>query len=728
MSKIFALVGMVVIMFSAAGGQPQYTYTFLTFSGANGPQVRGVNSSGQVVGSYFDNFSFTHGFLLKNGTACTPGTPDCVTIDAPGAIHTSLNGVNNSGVAVGFFDVFGSPHDHGFIAGAPAIDCPGATTTSATGINDAGDVVGFCVVPGPLGVLSPVEIFGFVRSGGVLTTNNLCERTFPTQPQTFFEGINNKGQIVGFCTSGDDIPTSFVLTDGIPTILKITPRGIDDAGEILGTTNGVNTLLLTSGTSCNASGSNCVTISCPDASSTSGRSISSTGQIVGTCDIPSGPNAGLQFFVARPGCQVNFPSANSLQQRLPYHQFDPPWNTDIYAHHSPTEIDTSCVLSQNKPTIQCKGCALTALSMALYDAGITQLPPAALVPNNPGFLNIFMQNHPGDFNGNDVDFFFATLDVGAATQVFPSKAFLFDDTTFGPSTSSADLFEAVCKNPSGRPTPVIVRVSGTSSGHYVLVTGAQPLGSDKFEFEIVDPGHTANTSLDAYDNKFTMRGFVVDPAGDNSALGLSTGGGADLLLTDASGKRTGFDNATATVLREIAHSAYFRDDLGSDEVAGAPAETDHLIHILHPDQGSYALSVTGLKLGLFHIIVRAFSQDGSAQPPLAIDGITAPGAESTVQIDFQSTPGAVSTAARIVTFQSAVDDINNSFNLGLIDNQGIANSLAQKMRAAQSGANADAKGILNAFINEVNAQLSKHIAAEAANVLLQDADALIAKL
>jgi hypothetical protein len=107
MSKVFVLTAVILVMLSAAGAQPQYTYTFLTFSGANRPQVRGVNSSGQVVGFYFDNFSFTHGFLLKNGTACTPGTPDCVTIDAPGAIDTSLNGVNNSGVAVGFFDVLG---------------------------------------------------------------------------------------------------------------------------------------------------------------------------------------------------------------------------------------------------------------------------------------------------------------------------------------------------------------------------------------------------------------------------------------------------------------------------------------------------------------------------------------------------------------------------------------------------------------------------------------------
>jgi hypothetical protein len=730
MSKVFVLTAVILVMLSAAGAQPQYTYTFLTFSGANRPQVRGVNSSGQVVGFYFDNFSFTHGFLLKNGTACTPGTPDCVTIDAPGAIDTSLNGVNNSGVAVGFFDVFGSTHDHGFIAGAPPIDCPGATTTSATGISDAGDVVGFCVVPGPLGVLSPVEVFGFVRSAGNLTTNNLCERTFPSQPQTFFEGINNKGQIVGFCTSGDDVPTSFVLTDGIPTILGIIPRGIDDAGEILGTTNGVNTLLLTSGTSCNASSSNCVAIACPEASQTFGRGISSSGQIAGSCFIPSGPNAGLQSFVASSGCKVD------LASTLPYFQADPPWKTDIYAHHSSAEIDLSCPISQNKPTIQCKGCALTALSMALFDSGATQFS-ALVAPNNPRFLNIFMQNEIGDFvgkDGDDVDFFTTTLDVGLATglTILPTKVFAFDDTTFGPSDKSTDLFEAVCKNPSGRPTPVIVRVNGSSNGkirgHYVLVTGAQPLGNDSFEFAIVDPGHRANTTLGKYGNHFEMRGFVVDPAGDNSALSLSTGGAADLVLTDSSGRRTGFDNATGIVVREIAHSAYFRDDLGSDEAVDAPAETAHLIHVLQPGQGVYTLSVTGLQLGVFHIIVRAFSQDGSAQPPLTVDGITAPDKESTIQIDFQSTPGAVSTATRIVTFQSAIDDITHSFNLGLIDNQGIADSLAQKMQAAQRGVNANAKGILNAFVNEVNAQLAKHISTEAGNVLLQDANLLIAKL
>jgi len=72
-------------------------------------------------------------------------------------------------------------------------------------------------------------------------------------------------------------------------------------------------------------------------------------------------------------------------------------------------------------------------------------------------------------------------------------------------------------------------------------------------------------------------------------------------------------------------------------------------------------------------------------------------------------------------------DIANSLQLGFIDNAGIANSLSQKIQAAQNATNPARANILNAFINAVSAQSGKHIIGVAVQVLLQDANSLLSQ-
>ena len=69
---------------------------------------------------------------------------------------------------------------------------------------------------------------------------------------------------------------------------------------------------------------------------------------------------------------------------------------------------------------------------------------------------------------------------------------------------------------------------------------------------------------------------------------------------------------------------------------------------------------------------------------------------------------------------------------GWITNQGIINSLDKKLdnalKALRQGKNNTAKNIINAFINELNAQNSKHISVEAYALLKSVADYLISRL
>jgi hypothetical protein len=75
---------------------------------------------------------------------------------------------------------------------------------------------------------------------------------------------------------------------------------------------------------------------------------------------------------------------------------------------------------------------------------------------------------------------------------------------------------------------------------------------------------------------------------------------------------------------------------------------------------------------------------------------------------------------------------HQAFKLGWITNKGILNSLDQKLdngrKQLERGNNKSAKNILQAFINEVEAQKDKHLSSEAYALLKFNAEYLISKL
>lgn len=384
-----------------------------------------------------------------------------------------------------------------------------------------------------------------------------------------------------------------------------------------------------------------------------------------------------------------------------------PWADDLY-DHSTTK------------TIKQKGCALTSLSMALNFAGL---------PNDPGSLNQFMIRTDNDYAGTSVNWGPTTRDRSDGKLIFNGFR----------SKSTQALDDALCQ---GFPVIVGVELSGRGvPGHFVVVTGKQ---GDKYS--IADPGFAGRTTLDSYDNKFETRGYVRKARPTNgpengtlanvmslqnenlSELDIAVSDNAELLVVNGSGLRAGFDVPSGTVVEEIAGSSYFSDSLDDDETGEPATETGRFVQIKEPAEGTYRVDVIGVNLGTYTLSIRTFSQDGSPQPPLVIQGITGIGSTSTFQIQLALGSGAISTVVRASTVQSALNDIRNSRGLGLIDNAGIAQALSSKLMAAQEalarGNAHTARQILEAFKAQIRAQASKHIDSLAAQVLLEDADFL----
>jgi probable HAF family extracellular repeat protein len=135
---------------NTAGSAPDHAYIYDENAGAfelfalpnsnGGAQATGINNSGQVCGFFIDNKSVMHGWLLIYG--------NITVLNFPESTATQALGLNNKGQVVGSY-TDSSGNTHGFVYYVTtkkwqSIDDPdGVDMTTVNGINDNGVLVGF---------------------------------------------------------------------------------------------------------------------------------------------------------------------------------------------------------------------------------------------------------------------------------------------------------------------------------------------------------------------------------------------------------------------------------------------------------------------------------------------------------------------------------------------------------------------------------------------------------
>jgi hypothetical protein len=117
----------------------------VTVPGGISVTAAAISNTGSVAGFYVGSSGATRGFLLLR-------SGEMITLNVPGATLTEALGVNDSGEAVGVYQLGhgGSATRHGFTwtqqHGFVTVDDPdGRGTTTISGVNNAGDLVGFYV-------------------------------------------------------------------------------------------------------------------------------------------------------------------------------------------------------------------------------------------------------------------------------------------------------------------------------------------------------------------------------------------------------------------------------------------------------------------------------------------------------------------------------------------------------------------------------------------------------
>lgn len=145
---------------SPIGPQVQLISTF-DYPGAGNQTIpEMVNDHGDIIGGFTDSSSTTRGFILSRNGSFTPPIKDPNDTQN----FTLGTGINDSGLACGFYIDGSTGADHGFFLMDRTItnyDVAGSTATTLYGVNIDGDFCGSAVVDG-------VEE-GFISLGGVVT-------------------------------------------------------------------------------------------------------------------------------------------------------------------------------------------------------------------------------------------------------------------------------------------------------------------------------------------------------------------------------------------------------------------------------------------------------------------------------------------------------------------------------------------------------------------------------
>ena len=166
----------------------------------------------------------THGFVLSKGVF--------TQIDVPGAIFTSVNGVNGERPACRHLHRRATGAFHGFFWSKgvfTTLDAPGSIRTSPSSSTRRGQVVG--VIPGCRQRPSRVRL-----EGGHLHHDRCARRATATS----VIGINDHGEVVGTYVDATATVHGFVLSKkGVYTTLDVpdadgftVAQGINNAGDI----------------------------------------------------------------------------------------------------------------------------------------------------------------------------------------------------------------------------------------------------------------------------------------------------------------------------------------------------------------------------------------------------------------------------------------------------------------------------------------------------------------
>jgi uncharacterized membrane protein len=236
------------------------------------------------------------------------------SVDVPGALRTTAQGINDAGEISGIFlDARG---EHGFLLGhgeVTVIDYPGAAWTYVYGINAQGDVVGIYGRPGepdPLFAPATVVMHGFLRS----RKGQFTDVHYPGHLYEIAQRITSTGIILGCYHDTDFMDSMYSFTrsrdgsfEGFPLPNSMHTGATPDGSMIAGIYGSVHSYLLDDG--------RFLPFDVPDSTLTNALDINPEGDIIGHFRDRAGVFHGFLRNENGEFTSIDFPGSNNTQAR-----------------------------------------------------------------------------------------------------------------------------------------------------------------------------------------------------------------------------------------------------------------------------------------------------------------------------------------------------------------------------------------------------------------------------
>jgi len=262
--------------------------------------------------------------------------------------------------------------------------------------------------------------------------------------------------------------------------------------------------------------------------------------------------------------------------------------------------------------------------------------------------------------------------------------------------------------------------------HFVLATAISGLGPNT-TITVADPGRGSGFLRDV--TSYLNARLYSSAACYQSGIRLLGKSPIALLVEDPLGRRAGVDPSTGQQIQEIPGGFFELWSLGADDDSGEAEPPVLEFEVLTTLDGIYTVAVSGTDIGAYHLTFLGYDANGE-ETAFTVFGVTAP--QHTDEYQFAFAPGlqsSITEPRHAASLLGLTFEVSVCRTLGLIDNDGLARSLAQKLRAVsaalQRGSPSAARNALRAFIQEVSAQSGKHLTTEAAGLLRGDAESLL---
>ncbi len=282
--------------------------------------------------------------------------------------------------------------------------------------------------------------------------------------------------------------------------------------------------------------------------------------------------------------ESNFPSLNATQE----------WAGKQYG-----KGNYNCLDSRGISTIGSCGCAITSLVMvSRYHGALIDVNGNNIDPTN---INDWLSS---------VTTSTSTIGYTEAGTVWWSSIIQYTNgqVVFSNSVNSSNLaiLNSLLDSELANLNPAILYEPNVRNGHFIVADSK--LAST---YHIRDPyffnnkyltNDTNSTNTHNYGNYFGgIRTFSLGNFGTiPPSIMMNLASPAEIVVTDPTGKRVGFDPATNTSYNEITGGAYFKDSIGGgpDDATSTGHEVK-VIWIPTPVSGTYNVSVTGTDSGQF---------------------------------------------------------------------------------------------------------------------------------